>query len=383
LIDRALASGEFVAEQTAGTITFADGVMAVIMAEREPLCLELLDAATAHAERLSWSIALAAAPFFQAWCHLRLGSLEQAAERAHASLAVSDERGWQAYTPMAAAVLCLVALEQGRHGDAAAALDRLSLPEDVPDSALFQLALYARGLLRAASGELEGARRDLLLCGRREIALGGVTPAAMAWRSHAALASARLGDQPEALRLAEEELALARVLATPRALGIALRVFGTIVGGDEGVDALTEAAGVLTRSGARLEHARALCDLGAALRRTNHRREARSPLAEALEIATDCGAEPLVARARDELLAAGARPRRTALRGPDALTASERRVAELAAAGRANREIAAELVVTVRTVEFHLSRAYTKLGVKSRLALAPALERASAASPSG
>jgi DNA-binding NarL/FixJ family response regulator len=160
-------------------------------------------------------------------------------------------------------------------------------------------------------------------------------------------------------------------------------VFGTIVGGDEGVDALTEAAGVLTRSGARLEHARALCDLGAALRRTNHRREARAPLAESLEIATDCGAEPLAARARDELLAAGARPRRTALRGPDALTASERRVAELAAAGRANREIAAELVVTVRTVEFHLSRAYTKLGVKSRLALAPALERASAASPSG
>ena len=196
--------GEFVAEQTAGTITFADGIIAAILAEREPLRLELLTQAMADAERLGWSIALAAAPFFQAWCHLRLGALQEAWDRVHVSLAVSDERGWQAFTPMAAGVLCLIELDRGRLEAAAAALARLGLQE-IPDSALFQLALYARGLLRSARGELAAARADLLLCGEREVALGGLTPAAMAWRSHAALLCARSGDAEGARQLAADE----------------------------------------------------------------------------------------------------------------------------------------------------------------------------------
>ncbi len=372
LIDRALLSGEFVAEQTAGTITFADGIIAAILAEREPLCLELLTQAVADAERLGWSIALAAAPFFQAWCHLRLGALQEAWDRVQVSLAVSDERGWQAFTPMASAVLCLIELERGRLDAAAAALERLGLQE-IPDSALFQLALYARGLLRSARGELTAAQADLLLCGEREVALGGLTPAAMAWRSHAALLCARSGDAEGARQLAADEVSLARTLGAPRALGVALRAAGLIAGGRDGIKVLREAVDVLATSGARVEHARALGDLGAALRRDNRRRDARAPLSESLALATACGAEPVAARARDELLAAGGRPRRTALRGPESLTASELRVAELAAAGRANREIAQELVVTVRTVEFHLSRAYAKLGVRSRDALPDAL----------
>jgi DNA-binding NarL/FixJ family response regulator len=273
---------------------------------------------------------------------------------------------------MAAAVLCEAELERGDLHAATSALDRVGLPDEVPDSALFQLALYARGLLRATRGELTAARDDLLLCGARELALGGITPAAMAWRSHAALVSARLGDHAEAGRLAAEELALARTLGTPRTVGIALRAVG-LTSGRDGLDALEEAVAVLAPSSARLEHARALCDFGAALRRGNHQRAARAPLAQARALATECGAEPVAARAQEELLAAGGRPRRTALRGPDALTPSERRVADLAAAGQANREIAAELVVSVRTVEFHLSRAYDKLGVTSRSSLATAL----------
>jgi len=200
----------------------------------------------------------------------------------------------------------------------------------------------------------------------------------MAWRSAAALVHARSGDADRASSLAAEEVSLARTLGTPRTLGVALRAAGLIAGGRRGLDLLHEAVDVLATSGARLEQARALCDLGAALRRDNRRRDARAPLAESLALASACGAEPLAARARDELLAAGGRPRRTALRGPDSLTASERRVAELAAAGRANREIAQELVVTVRTVEFHLSRAYAKLGVRSRAALPDALHEQAA-----
>jgi DNA-binding NarL/FixJ family response regulator len=131
---------------------------------------------------------------------------------------------------------------------------------------------------------------------------------------------------------------------------------------------------VLAPSDARLEHARALCELGGALRRSNRRVDARAPLREALALADELGAGALADRARGELLAAGGRPRREALRGPDALTASELRVARLAAEGLSNREIAGELVVTVRTVEFHLSHAYGKLGISSRAELAAALE---------
>ena len=91
-----------------------------------------------------------------------------------------------------------------------------------------------------------------------------------------------------------------------------------------------------------------------------------------------CGALRLAGRAREELVAAGARPRRAALSGRDALTPSERRVAQLAADGMTNREIAQALFVTEKTVETHLGRAFMKLGVRSRKQLAQALDRETA-----
>ncbi|MDQ3678366.1 MAG: LuxR C-terminal-related transcriptional regulator [Actinomycetota bacterium] len=125
------------------------------------------------------------------------------------------------------------------------------------------------------------------------------------------------------------------------------------------------------------EHARSLTELGAALRRAGHRREARETLREALDLADRCGALRLADRARDELVATGARPRRLALRGRDALTPSERRVADLATAGLGNRDIAQALFVTVRTIDGHLTNAYMKLEISSRDQLAAALADAS------
>jgi len=130
---------------------------------------------------------------------------------------------------------------------------------------------------------------------------------------------------------------------------------------------------VLERSEARLEHARALVDLGAALRRSNRKAEAREPLRDGLAIARACGALPLAERAHDELVATGARPRKIVRAGADALTASERRVARMAADGMANKEIAQALFVTVRTVEAHLHHAYQKLEISSRGEIAEAL----------
>src|SRR5262249_51219291 len=90
-------------------------------------------------------------------------------------------------------------------------------------------------------------------------------------------------------------------------------------------------------------------------------------------LAAGCGAGPLAARARDELRAAGARPRRAWRTGVDALTPSELRVARLAADGRSNREIAGERNVTLKAIEGHLARAYVQLGIEGRSQLADAL----------
>jgi DNA-binding NarL/FixJ family response regulator len=175
---------------------------------------------------------------------------------------------------------------------------------------------------------------------------------------------------PEARADAEEEAALARAFGAPSVIGRSLRLLGTLRG-DEGL--LREAVEVLEGSSARLELARALAALGGHLRRTREPTQAREPLRRALDMAAACGADGLVRDVRAELQAAGLRPRTTALGGVPSLTASERRVADLAAAGRTNREIAQELYVTPKTVEVHLSNAYRKLGIDSRRALPEAL----------
>ena len=143
--------------------------------------------------------------------------------------------------------------------------------------------------------------------------------------------------------------------------------------GEGGERLLREAVDVLAGSPARLEHARALVDLGAVLRRSNSRSEARQLLREGLERAQRCGATALVERANDELAATGAHRRTVLLSGLDELTASERRVAHLAAEDLSNKEIAQALFVTVKTIEQHLSRVYRKLDLSSRRQLAGAL----------
>jgi DNA-binding CsgD family transcriptional regulator len=132
---------------------------------------------------------------------------------------------------------------------------------------------------------------------------------------------------------------------------------------------------VLVASPWRWEHAEALVDLGAALRRANRRRDARGPLRGGFELAERIGALALAQRARAELVATGARPRHELRDGVDALTASERRVARMAADGLTITAIAQGLFVTRKTVETHLYSAYRKLDVHSRDELAAALSR--------
>ena len=154
---------------------------------------------------------------------------------------------------------------------------------------------------------------------------------------------------------------------------MALRAAGLVEDGSRGIELLRQSVAVLNSSAARLEHARAMADLGAALRRAGQRADSREILRTALDLAHRCEARALTERTHTELIAAGGRPRRLILRGLDSLTPSERRVAQLAAAGVPNRDIAQHLFITTRTVEGHLTHAYQKLGITSREQLPAAL----------
>ncbi len=260
-------------------------------------------------------------------------------------------------------------LERGSFDEATAGLREAGLDGELTDVGVAGMLLERRGRLRAATGDLEGARRDLLAAGARHERWGLVSPALSSWRTEAALVLATLGDEDDALTLAGDDLERARAFGAPRPVAVALRARGLIRGGQSGIDDLREAAELLGDGAEPLDRARALIDLGASLRRANRRADARPHLREGLDLAHRCGARPLAARAHDELRATGARPRRLVVSGVDALTASEARVARMAASGLTNKAIAQALYVSLKTVELHLSSTYRKLGIDGREAL--------------
>jgi DNA-binding CsgD family transcriptional regulator len=338
------------------------------------------DDALAAAHRRGSILALAAAKGFRAQILVWQGDLAEAEAECREALTACETWGspWRLSAHLSA-VLADALMEQGRLDDAAVAVNAAGAGEPLADSASLLWLRDSRARLCILRGDLGRGLEEMLEAGRLLEAVGGRNPAFLAWRSHAALALRQLGDEDEAHRLAAEELELARTWGAPRALGAALRAAGLVRGGLQGLALLEEAVQVLTDSPARLEHAKARTELGAALRRANRRSEARDQLRLAVDLATICGAMPLAARAQSELLATGARPRRIAMSGVKALTASERRVADMAAGGPTNREIAQALFVTPRTVEVHLSSVYRKLRIRSRSQLAAALAEPPAA----
>ncbi len=233
--------------------------------------------------------------------------------------------------------------------------------------------LRSRARLRLAQGRIAEGSADLVAGRAQHEALGWPEPALVSWSAGQSRAARLAGDLDAARTLAERAVAAAVVMKSPPAIGTALRIQGEALSGEPALAALRESVEVLAASEARLEHGHSLVAYGAALRRAGRRTEARAALAAGLEIAHRALAAPLVAIAEEELRTAGARPRRRELSGVAALTASEHRIATLAASGQTNREIAQSLFLTVKTVEMHLSNAYRKLGIDGRAGLSDAL----------
>jgi DNA-binding CsgD family transcriptional regulator len=283
--------------------------------------------------------------------------------------------------PANAQAHALIALvETGRTEEATRLADGFDL-QNPYDSWELNRFLYARGVLRAAAGDPAGALGDFLECGRHQSARDVASPVVTPWRTASAECHLALGRPRQALALAEEELRLATVWNTPRVLGRALRVLGTATGGRRGLD-LTERAVRVLRQGAQgapggepvdTELIPALIAQGRGLTAVGDRARAREPLREAAERAERLGAVRMRASAEAALREGGARRAATARTGSGSLTASERRIAELAAQSRTNVEIAELLHLARRTVETHLTSAYRKLGIRRRAELGAAL----------
>jgi len=298
----------------------------------------------------------------------RRGMLREAEADARAGIAAGS--GWTAVLPAGALAACL--LDQGRVAEAWEALVTGGLSGPIGPAPPFTEMLMVRMRVRAAAGE-----RALAVADWHE-ALGRPiqgTPAASWIENQLVVADVlRAGaDASAARRLAADALHAARHWGTPGAVGEALLGVARVDDAADTVEVLREAVDLLERSPARLVHAQALIDLGAALRRRGDRREGRGPLRDGLALAEGCGADGLAERARGELAASGVRVQRQARGAAGLLTASERRIADLAIAGASNAEIAQGLFVTLKTVEMHLTSAYRKLGIAKRTELERAL----------
>jgi DNA-binding CsgD family transcriptional regulator len=306
----------------------------------------------------------------------RLGALPEAETDARTSweLLRGERHGATAFYWWSGAMIIEVLTARGELKEAAAIARAHGLSDsDRVQSCVLPwppLVPIARGQLALAQGQVQLGIELLMDDGDWLESRGWANPSLNPWRAHVAPALAMAGRIDDAREVIGPAVVRAREFGSPWALGMALRAAGTVEQGEHGIALLQEAIRLLEPARCRVEHAHALLELGAILRRRHQRSEARQHLRVALDLAHRCGAKPLADRARDELAATGARPRRLALSGADSLTASERRVAKLAIDGLSNREIAQTLFVTRKTVEAHVSHIFSRLDVSSREQLA-------------
>jgi DNA-binding CsgD family transcriptional regulator len=352
---------------------YTGGAYTLLRTDRLEEGIRVLDATLADVRRRGAVFHFSSLSITRAVFHYGRGALNEAEADGRAALETLPHRNvW--FAASVSGWLAQILVERGNIDEAAALLDEIE-PAVARDAFARATVVRGRTLVEAAKGDHRAALAHAQELGAVLASFGHTNPSASypAWRSLTALEHHALGETHEALALAREEVELARAWGVASTLGRALRINGLIEGGDDGIELIRNAVSALASSPARLEHAYALADLGSALRRANRRAEAREPLREALDFAQRSGAVPLAEQAHEELIAAGARPRRVVRSGAASLTPSERRIAAMTAEGLSNREIAQALFVTLRTVEMHLSNVFRKLQISSRTQVAAAL----------
>ena len=289
--ERALAGGKLLDDTGGGeSPAFFFAIDALLLADRVEPARRALDRAVEEARRRGSAPSFAFASAWRCWLLAREGALADAEADARSCAELSLPQGGFVVAPLMLGYVLDVLIDRGELDDAERLLERSGMSARAADQDLaFDPVVHARARLRAARGDLAGARADL----------AGLVRRRARWNTYPTLVPAVLfapelgADDPgEARARADRMLREAHAWGTPRAIGMALRAAGLVEGGARGLELLDEAAAVLEPSPARLEYARALTDLGAALRRANRRAAARDPLRRALDLADACGAGP-------------------------------------------------------------------------------------------
>jgi DNA-binding CsgD family transcriptional regulator len=217
-------------------------------------------------------------------------------------------------------------------------------------------------------------RYEQALAEARQAAEEAPQPLISAWALPEVIeAAARTGQTRVACEALERLLEATSVGDSDWGLGLLARSRALLSEGDDAEDSYCEAIEPLSRTRLRPELARAHLLYGEWLRREHRRVDAREQLRAAHDQFTSIGMEAFAERARRELMATGEKVRKRTVETRDELTAQQRQIARLARDGRSNAEIAAQLFVSPRTVEWHLRNVFTKLGIRSRYELAIAL----------
>ena len=367
---RAIAAGDLL--QETGSLHWIAAVSAFASSDAIAEADDGAAALAEHSRRTGWIEGFAVTGSVLTIARLREGRLDEAEQHAQSTL---DALAGVDPTPLRRAVLraaertlAEVRLARGDHAGARALL----LADKMDTSARAPQLPHLLARIHLDAGELAEALAQTELQRQFECESGLLEPE-FPWRAVAAHAHAARGEHEQALVRADEQLAIAHEWGVTREIGIALRARAAAATPNQRIEVLSDAVDCLDASPARLELAKALVDLGRALRRAGQRTRAREQLERGLELAARSGASGFAGVALSELRVLGARPRRLMFSGAEALTASQRRVADMAAAGMSNRDIAQALFVTLKTVEVHLSQSYRKLGIGSRRELHRAL----------
>jgi hypothetical protein len=289
LVDQGLADGDFLAAEGVESWALPQAFVALVVIEELERALHLASETIAIARRSGSLLGFLTGVGHRAWVEVRQGNLAGAEADVRTTLNAIQEHGMQMAMSAMLAYAADVITERPGLSDVAAMVETLELPPELAASYSGACVHELRGRLRLIEGRraeaLEDLRESWRLCEELEFH----NPAFANHRGILALALA--GEDPRrAGELVESECEDAERIGLPRGIGVALRTAGMIEGGHRGLSMLQDAVDVLAGSPARLEHGRALVEVGSALRRANRRAAAPQPLRGGRDHARECGA---------------------------------------------------------------------------------------------
>lgn len=365
---RALGDGALLAEQGSLGASINLAILALLHCGRVSEAGAAADATVRDARERGAQLSYAEACVVRSLVLYTRGHINDAAADAQATLECLHPQGHShAQTALAVLIHCMI--EKGDLEAAAKLVERVDAFPPTPTPAINAYVGLARGRYYLRIRNLDAARNALDATEEQCRDFSTDNPASLPWRSLSGLIAYVSGDHTRGQRLIQEEVRLSRMYEVAIPLGVALQRRAFTEQGQQALDTFAEAVDVLQDTQAVVHLARAHAGLGRGLRRAGQRVRARDHLKTGLDLAHRSGATALVTEIREEMAAAGGRPRRPAMTGVDALTPTELRIARLAEQGLSNSDIAEQTFVSRSTIAWHLRNIYRKLQIDSRAAL--------------